>query len=462
MQFGQVLRSVSQRRVLILGDLILDEYVAGHCDRISPEAPVPIVRFAHSRPVPGGAANAAANIAALGGAVTLVGLLGDDPGGHDLSQECRALGIRLIPFADGRLTTRKVRVIAQQQQLLRLDYDYLDEIDSELEGRIVEAVTQEIDNADIVVMSDYAKGLLTHRLCQQVLALSHAAAKPVIIDPRPQHGPYYIGCDYLTPNWSEALRLLGETETAPRDETIGRVGTLLRERFRCNIVLTLGSRGIAYFGSDPHDAFVAPAVAKEVFDVSGAGDTVVAAFALAIAAGCSPQEAVSLANRAAGIVVGKHGTATVTPTELLADTEAEPRLLAREHLRGLSAALKAEGKRVVTVDGLFDGLHPGHLHVLREARRQGDVVIVGLNSDSSVRSYDDAARPIVPERQRAAMLLALRDVAYVHIFNEPTPVAFLAEVQPDVHVNAASRGDDRVEARTVTVAGGRLHLVEHR
>lgn len=460
MQIGQLLHSLSQRRVLLVGDLMLDEYVAGDCSRISPEAPVPIVQFSRARTVPGGAANAAANVAALGGAATLLGLLGDDQGGRDLRKGCDAVGIRLLAIHDGRPTTRKVRVVTQQQQLLRLDYDHPGEIDGATEDRLLAEFSREIAGADIVVISDYAKGLLTARLCREVIAIAHAAGKEVIIDPRPPHAAYYAGCDLLTPNWKEGLGLLGWSDLAATDEAIERVGRELSHRFQCHVVLTLGPRGISFFATDARENFSVAATAREVFDVSGAGDTVVAAFALARAAGMSYRDAVSLANRAAAVVVGKIGTATVTPSELLANADVESQLLERDDLRGLSASLKAGGKRIVTVNGSFDLLHVGHVHILREAKRQGDVVIVGLNSDASVRGYKGPTRPIVPQDQRAAMLLALRDVSYVHIFDEATPVAFLAEVRPDVHVNGVEYGEDCVEAETVRAAGGRLHLVD--
>jgi D-beta-D-heptose 7-phosphate kinase/D-beta-D-heptose 1-phosphate adenosyltransferase len=197
-----------------------------------------------------------------------------------------------------------------------------------------------------------------------------------------------------------------------------------------------------------------------VFDVSGAGDTVVAIFAAAIAAGCSHLESVGLANKAAGVVVGKQGTATLTIDELLPSNVLERRIVGRDELAALSASLKAGGKRIVTINGAFDLLHAGHLKILQEARTQGDALIVGLNSDTSVRGHKGPTRPIVGEADRAALLLALRSVDYVHIFDEPIPNAFLEAIRPDVHVNGAEYGEHCVEADTVRRGGGRLHLVE--
>jgi D-beta-D-heptose 7-phosphate kinase/D-beta-D-heptose 1-phosphate adenosyltransferase len=204
--------------------------------------------------------------------------------------------------------------------------------------------------------------------------------------------------------------------------------------------------------------FALPTLAREVFDVSGAGDTVVAAFALARAAGANHTEAVELANRAASVVVGKFGTATVRPEEILQDTDAH-RLVPRHALSQLATTLRAKGKRIVTTNGSFDILHNGHLYILNEARQRGDVLIVGLNSDASVRSNKGPDRPIVSERRRAEMLLALRMVDYVHVFDEPDPIAFIRELNPDVHVNGSEYGEDCIESETVKRGGGRIHIV---
>jgi D-beta-D-heptose 7-phosphate kinase/D-beta-D-heptose 1-phosphate adenosyltransferase len=458
-ELTELLARLQRHSILVVGDLMLDEYLDGDSSRVSPEAPVPIVRFSGKRSVPGGAANTAANVVALGGRATLLGITGDDDAGRELAEACETRGIRLLANHDGRLTTRKVRVLGQRQQLLRVDYEASTSVDSATEARLLTACAHEIDQAGAVVISDYAKGVVTARLCQQVVALARSAGKAVIVDPRPQHASFYAGCDYLTPNWKEARALLGWPDTAITDDEIQRTGRTVAERFGCGVVLTLGPRGISLFPRGGGEPFTAAAAVREVFDVSGAGDTVVAAFALAMAAGASAPESATFANRAAAIVVGKHGTATVSPQEMLAADGGEPRLVRREDLGSLSAALRATGKRLVTVNGSFDVLHAGHLHILKEAKQQGDVLVVGLNSDSSVRANKGPKRPIVPEAQRADMLLAIRYVDYVHIFDEHVPMAFIAAVRPDVHVNGAEYGEDCVESVVVREIGARLHLV---
>ena len=459
LQLANLLVRLAHQSILIVGDLMLDEYLDGDSSRVSPEAPVPIVRFSGRRSVPGGAANTAANVVALGGRATLVGITGDDEAGRELAKACENRGIRLIAIRDGRETTRKVRVLGQRQQLLRVDYEASAAVGGDTEARLLEECSRELARADAIVISDYAKGVVTARLCEQVIGQARSTGKTVVIDPRPQHASFYGGCDYLTPNWKEARALLDWPEAPATNEEILRTGHAIADRFGCGVMLTLGPRGITLFPRGGGEPVAAAAAAREVFDVSGAGDTVVAAFALATAAGASATESATFANRAAAVVVGKHGTATVSPEEMLTSGQAEPHVVRREDLRSLSETLRALGKRIVTVNGTFDVLHAGHLHILKEAKQQGDVLVVGLNSDASVRANKGPKRPVVPQAQRADMLLALRYVDYVHIFDEPVPMVFIAAVRPDVHVNGAEYGEDCIESGVVREVGARLHLV---
>lgn len=459
LQLANLLVRFPHQSILIIGDLMLDEYLDGDSSRVSPEAPVPIVRFSGRRSVPGGAANTAANVVALGGRATLVGITGDDEAGRELTKACETRGIRLIAIRDGRETTRKVRVLGQRQQLLRVDYEASSPVGDDTESRLLEECARELAGADAIVISDYAKGVVTARLCEHVIGQARSTGKPVVIDPRPQHAAFYGGCDYLTPNWKEARALLDWPDAPATPEETLRTGRAIGDRFGCGVVLTLGPRGITLFPRGGGEPVAAAAAAREVFDVSGAGDTVVAAFALATAAGASPAESATFANRAAAVVVGKHGTATVSPEEMLTTGQAEPHVIRREDLPILTETLRALGKRIVTLNGSFDVLHAGHLYILKEARQQGDILIVGLNSDASVRANKGPKRPVVPQAQRADMLLALRYVDYVHIFDEPVPMAFITAVRPDVHVNGAEYGEDCVEAAVVRETGARLHLV---
>lgn len=444
------------RRVLVLGDAILDEYLVGDCGRISPEAPVPVLKVSASRRTLGGAANTAANIVSLGGHASLITAVGRDDAGSILKQCASDAGIDLLAVERGQSTLRKTRVVARQQQIVRLDYD--DAQSTVNESEVLQLCDARMTEADIVIISDYAKGFLSPLLCQGIIQRAHRAGRQVIVDPRPQNRGCYAGCDYLTPNWRESRALLALADAEPTDDNVHDVARALASELATNVVLTLGAQGILFCSRNATEQFALPTLAREVFDVSGAGDTVVAAFALARASGADHPSSVALANKAASVVVGKFGTATVTAEELFHDTHAA-RLISRDALAPLAATLRAKGKRIITVNGSFDVLHSGHLHILNEARQRGDVVVVGLNSDASVKSYKGADRPIVPERQRAEMLLALRTVDYVHIFDEADPIAFLEQLAPDVHVNGSEYGENCVESETVRRRGGKIHLV---
>jgi D-beta-D-heptose 7-phosphate kinase/D-beta-D-heptose 1-phosphate adenosyltransferase len=463
MDLRETLSRFSDLRILVLGDCMVDEYLTGDCTRLSPEAPVPILRVDpdKTRRVLGGAANTAANIAALGGTPTLFALHDPaDGAGRSFAALCAASGITVQPFHDGRPTMVKTRLVGQRQQLLRLDREDARDLSPAAEAAVLAAFRVALKTADAVVLSDYAKGFLTGALTPALIKEAKAAGRPVVVDPRPQHGARYHGADYITPNWKESLGLLGWSEREATPDHVQAAGEALRQKLDSHVLLTLGPAGIALFDRATGAHFHMPTAAREVYDVSGAGDTVVAAFTLALAAGLPPRDAVETANRAAGIVVGKLGTATVTREELLHDSAEEARLLPREALAGLSARLRSQGKRLVTLNGSFDLLHAGHLHILEEARRQGDILIVGVNSDASVRRYKSSDRPLIPEADRARMLLALRCVDYVHIFDEDAPMAFLEEIKPDVHANGSEYGADCIEAPTVKKNGGRVHIVE--
>ncbi len=467
MNTSELLSRFSFQSILVLGDVFLDEFLSGDCSRLSPEAPVPVLKVdaAKTRRVLGGAANTAANVAALGGKAVLIGIVGKDYYGEIFENLVRDTGITFGRIEDGRPTMRKTRLVGQGQQLLRLDYEETPVVSTATQNEILATFRKHLPTSGLVVLSDYAKGFLTQSMCQNIIKEAHAAGKEVLVDPRPQHASFYTNCDYITPNWKESQGLLGQTESDATEALILANGNALREKLRCHVILTLGPKGISCFHRDTGAHFNLPTQAREVFDVSGAGDTVVATLAMAHSAGANLEEAVRLANQAAGIVVGKFGTATVSSEELLeADrargTTNEWRLLGREHLAPLSAALRAQGKKIVTINGSFDLLHAGHVHILEEARRQGDILMVGLNSDASVRGYKGEGRPLVPEAERARMLLALRAVDYVHIFPESEPMPFLAEIRPHVHVNGSEYGPDCIEAPLIKKIGGRLHIVE--
>lgn len=472
MESFELIAQFPKQTVLVLGDVFIDEFLSGDCSRLSPEAPVPVLRIdaEKTRRVLGGAANTAANIASLGGKTVLLGIVGDDFHGKQFGDLVENLGIDFVPIKDGRPTMRKTRLVGQGQQLLRLDYEETPNISEATANEILIAFRKYLPTVGMIILSDYAKGFFNQALCQTIIREAHALGKEVVTDPRPQHASYYLNCDYITPNWRESQGLLGQIECDPTDALILANGRALREKLNTHVLLTLGARGMSFFHRDTGAHFSLPTQALEVFDVSGAGDTVVATLALARAAGFELEAAVRLANRAAGIVVGKFGTATVSPEELLSENDSDGngfgseseqhRLLQRDQLAPLANRLRAQGKKIVTVNGSFDVLHAGHLYILETARKQGDVLIVGLNSDASVHQNKGPSRPIVSEAARASMLLALRAVDYVHLFDEPVPMPFLAEVKPNVHVNGSEYGSDCIEAPLVKKNGGQIFIVD--
>ena len=463
MDIPNALRQFTDVNILVLGDSMVDEYLTGECSRLSPEAPVPVLRVdpEKTKRVLGGAANTAANIASLGGKPVLFALHNSrDGAGQSFQTLCAGAGIAVEPFEDGRPTLVKTRLVGQRQQLLRLDHEDTRDISAETEAAVMAAFRRRLKEAKAVVLSDYAKGFFTTGLTGTLIAEVKAAGKPLILDPRPQHAVRYAGAGYVTPNWKESLGLLGWSDRDSSPENVREVGDALRKTLGAHVLLTLGPAGMAFFDRDTGESFQRATAAREVYDVSGAGDTVVAAFSLALAAGLSHTDAAELANLAAGIVVAKLGTATVTQEEILHDSLNGTRRVERKGLAPLSALLRTQGKRIVTINGSFDLLHAGHLFILEEAKRQGDVLIVGLNSDASVKRYKSADRPLIPEAERAQMLLGLRCVDYVHVFDEDVPMPFLEEVRPDVHVNGSEYGADCVEAPTVRKHGGRVHIVE--
>jgi D-beta-D-heptose 7-phosphate kinase/D-beta-D-heptose 1-phosphate adenosyltransferase len=463
MDIPSALRQFTDVNILVLGDSMVDEYLTGECSRLSPEAPVPILRVdpEKTKRVLGGAANTAANIASLGGKPVLFALHNPGDGaGKSFNALCAGAGITVEPFEDGRPTLVKTRLVGQRQQLLRLDHEDTRPISAATEQAVLAAFRRHLKDAGAVVLSDYAKGFFTEGLTQVLIAEAKAAGIPLVLDPRPQHAVWYGGADYVTPNWKESLGLLGWSDRESTPEHVQEAGDALRRKLGSHVLLTLGPAGMMFFDRDTGASFHRPTAAREVYDVSGAGDTVVAAFTLAVAAGLTHAESSELANLAAGLVVAKLGTATVTQEEILHDSLNGTRRVGRKGLAPLAGLLRTQGKRIVTINGSFDLLHAGHLFILEEARRQGDVLIVGLNSDASVKRYKSADRPLIPEAERAQMLLGLRCVDYVHVFDEDVPMPFLEEVRPDVHVNGSEYGADCVEAPTVRKHGGLIHIVE--
>lgn len=454
----------SNTRILVLGDVMLDRYIWGEVARISPEAPVPIVRAGNQSARPGGAANVAMNIAGLGGKVTAAGFVGDDADGATLSNLLRAATVEFkLHAVSGCPTTSKLRVLCGRQQMLRLDTEETDGYPAESYRALIQTIEAAMASADALVLSDYAKGVLSEDVARTAIQAARARGIPVLVDPKRRSFERYRDATIICPNLAELAAATG-TEVRDLDAVLAAGQQLCAQLSLDCMAVTLSEKGIAVLRRDSR--FVAPAVARQVFDVSGAGDTVIATLAMAMANRLDLETAVQLANIAAGVVVSKVGTVPVTRDELLVqlmpDIELRPeeKVLSLEQLKVRASAWRSAGQSVAFTNGCFDLLHLGHVTLLEEARRQGDRLIVAINCDSSVRQLKGPSRPVVCERDRARILAALAAVDAVVIFQEATPLRLIEELRPDIIVKGGDyREETIVGAREVRSWGGRVKIV---
>ncbi len=439
------LNRIKGRRVLVVGDVMLDTYHMGKVGRISPEAPVPVVRVERSYSVLGGASNVARNLLGLGCVPMVVGCLGDDADGDKMRSMFAELGIEARCCVSDAPTVTKTRIIGNNQQIVRMDFEQEHGVLSpEAEHALLSAVEELVPEADIVVISDYGKGVCSVSVCEGIIRCAVACGRIVIVDPKGVDWEKYQGATIVTPNTKELSMVCAE-DVPNLDEAIHRAARRVMDRYDlAALLVTRSEKGMSYVDADM--AADIPTEAREVYDVSGAGDTVVASLAAALAGGFEMNDAIRLANKAAGIVVGKMGTSPVLFDELEAAVVSEPdlltKILTRDDVGEVVARLRAQGRRVVFTNGCFDILHKGHVVYLEKARRCGDVLIVGLNTDASVRRLKGESRPINSQDARAAVMAALGAVDYVVLFDEDTPAELIADVRPDVLVKG---GDYKVE-----------------
>lgn len=452
-------------RVAVVGDVMLDHYVYGRVTRLSPEAPTPVLHVKGERHVLGGAANVAANIVALGGQALLVGVIGADAAGEIFTREVASLaGVQADLVIDPvRPTILKTRYLGGQYQLVRVDRESTDAITGAISEKALSAARAAIAEADILVLSDYGKGLLSDAALAALFAAAKAAGKPVIVDPKRMRFGDYRGASVITPNRKELSAAVGlPCETDAEAQAAAAAAQAVSG---ADILLTRSENGMSLFAADAAPLHL-KAEAREVFDVSGAGDTVVAAFALARAAGMASADALHIANAAAGVVVQKLGTATVSPDELTAALShgaraattavtPSPTALARR------AQWAAEGLRVGFANGCFDLLHPGHVSLIAQAAAACDRLIVALNSDASVARLKGPTRPIQSLAARAEVIGALKGVDLVMAFEEDTPLELITALKPDVLVKGADYREDQVVGGDIVKAhGGRIVLAD--
>lgn len=444
---------------------MLDAYASGDVERISPEAPVPIMRHLHHHEVPGGGANVAMNIVALGGTACVVGIVGCDEEGVRLAKLLRAAGIdQKLISSETRPTTHKLRILAGKHQMLRVDKEESCAADADLESRIIKAVQKEILKADALIMSDYRKGCLTDRVIAELIAAAKQKNIPIFVDPKREDFGAYRGATYITPNRAE---LRAATGIACSDNATCRSAVAqVMEQCDARILLTLSEHGMALFQGEGDEEWL-PTDAKEVFDVSGAGDSVIAAFAYACVSGMPLTRALRVANTTAGVVIAKAGTATATEEEVIraldrtyGSHDLEVRVLSRRDAAELCERWRNEGFRVGFTNGCFDLVHPGHVKLLKEAAAMCDRLMVALNSDDSVRRLKGEARPIQSQNARATVIAALRFVDAVVIFEEDTPLQVIEHLKPSVLVKGSDYEEaDIVGAEIVKALGGEVKRV---
>jgi len=435
-------------KILVVGDIMIDHYLWGSCERISPEAPVQVVNVGRESTVLGGAGNVINNLRALGAQVDVISVVG----GCEISDELKALlsdiGVNsnyLIKQKD-RITSKKSRIIAAQQQVVRYDRESKDAINQQSQDKLLSTYNSMLNGYDAVLLSDYGKGVLTPELTQALIQRANKLNIKVLIDPKGLDYSKYRGAYLLTPNKKEASE--ATQITINNNESLARAIAQLKQVCELEVsLITLSEQGVAIFDNELR---IHPTVAREVYDVTGAGDTVLASLGFALSCGYDIDQAVEFSNLAAGVVVGKIGSATATLDEIieykssLHQSSSDAHIKTWEEISLLSNNLKEKGKKIVFTNGCFDLLHAGHVRYLEAAKRFGDVLIVGLNSDRSVHELKGESRPINNENDRASILAALEAVNYVVVFDEDTPYKLIKTIKP----NTLVKGGD-YEGKTV-------------
>ena len=450
------LQDFSHSKIIVVGDVMLDLYYWGEVSRISPEAPVPVVRIKNKTRTLGGAGNVALNLAGIQCQTILLGIKGQDMAGQWLSS---ILDRKKIPHMlvqdDNHSTTTKTRIVGQGQQLLRLDEETLQALSGNARKNILNHFVQILPNADAVILSDYGKGVLLGDMAQEFIKPCLKHDIPVFVDPKGDRWQRYYGATCITPNLSEFQHFTGCTDIADTDEMEHYAQAVIQQLGLTYLMITKGPLGMSLFGRD-FDTMHIPTEAQEVFDVSGAGDTVIATLAASYSQGISMPEAARLTNVAAGVVVGKLGTQPIQSIDLKSalwdkNNVGGKKICSRDEAQNIILNWRREGKKIVFTNGCFDILHIGHIKLLHTAAAEGDKLVVGLNSDASVSNLKGESRPIMAEDERAALLASIKCVDLVVIFGESTPLALIEQFRPDILVKGNDYtpetvvGGDRVE-----------------
>lgn len=424
--------------ILVIGDLMIDHYLWGSCDRISPEAPVQVVNVKKESSVLGGAGNVINNLVTLGSVVDVISVIGNDSVANELKSLLEKIDVPTsnLVVENNRKTSKKSRLIASQQQVLRYDMESIDDINENSHKQIIQTLEKNINKYSSIILSDYGKGVLTTNLTKEIIKIANKNSIKVLVDPKGKDYSKYKGSYTLTPNKKEAMEA---TNIDIKDEN-SLIEALKSLKTQCELevsLITLSEQGIAIFDDE---LTIKPTVAREVYDVTGAGDTVIASIAFALGNNLDIKDAIYFANLAAGVVVGKIGSATTTLDEIyeyeysLHKSNSTSHIKTFDEIKTLASKLHSQGKKIVFTNGCFDILHVGHVKYLEVAKSYGDVLILGLNADSSVRKLKGPTRPINTQDDRAYILASLESVDYVVIFEEETPYELIKLIKPHVLV----------------------------
>ncbi|MCT7502111.1 D-glycero-beta-D-manno-heptose-7-phosphate kinase [Aliarcobacter cryaerophilus] len=424
--------------ILVIGDLMIDHYLWGSCDRISPEAPVQVVNVKKESSVLGGAGNVINNLVTLGSVVDVISVIGNDSVANELKSLLEKIDVPTsnLVVENNRKTSKKSRLIASQQQVLRYDMESIDDINENSHKQIIQTLEKNIDKYSSIILSDYGKGVLTTNLTKEIIKIANKNSIKVLVDPKGKDYSKYKGSYTLTPNKKEAMEA---TNIDIKDES-SLIEALKSLKTQCELevsLITLSEQGIAIFDDE---LTIKPTVAREVYDVTGAGDTVIASIAFALGNDLDIKDSIYFANLAAGVVVGKIGSATTTLDEIyeyeysLHKSNSTSHIKTFDEIKTLASKLHNQGKKIVFTNGCFDILHVGHVKYLEVAKSYGDVLILGLNADSSVRKLKGPTRPINTQDDRAYILASLESVDYVVIFEEETPYELIKLIKPHVLV----------------------------
>ena len=444
---------VKGKRVLIIGDLMLDEHIWSKVSRISPEAPVIIADVSRISHVPGGCGNVASNIKTLGGIPVLASLIGADSSGEKLLHALKQNDISTanIIKSDKRPTILKSRIIAGSQQIIRVDREEKQSPDKTIMEKLLRDSIKNIKNCDAVILSDYGKGIITKEFAQTIIRQSNKLKKPLLVDPKGSDYSKYEGATLLTPNILEAEVATG-IKIVDENSLIKAGQKLLKITKSPYLLITRSENGMSLFFKSGKVVHI-PGIKREVFDITGAGDTVISTLALSLGSGINPTDAAYLSNFAGSIKVSKIATQPVWLNELrevLEEKEpASHKIKSREDIKKIVKELKDRNLKIVFTNGCFDILHLGHVRYLKEAKKLGDILIIGLNSDSSVRKLKGKTRPYLPELERAEILASLESVDYVVLFKETRPDNLIKVVKPDIHVKGGDYDPSTLPEKTI-------------